>query len=279
MEDNREFFGNLKDILWNFIREFPITIIGILFIVISLAKFEFHWSPNLPYQILLYLSGAVLVIIGVIKSLRNYNAWQLGIKKAKLRQISMQPIYDKLHKKSAYKAKELKYTGTGLRGLFSPIDRAEPRYNFQDIIVKNKNLSSMMVLLLNPNPPMYEQQQLSEVEAMQAKYEPSRRLREDIPKTLNALGKIYSELPDNLKEQLSVKVANEIFYVQFNMADDEMIATHYCCGGRADESPVYYLRRTKDGLFERYLEDFKMMWNDAFPVQFEKNGNWQILNH
>ena len=63
------------------------------------------------------------------------------------------------------------------------------------------------------------------------------------------------------------------------MADDEMIATHYCCGGRADESPVYYLIRTKDGLFERHLEDFKMMWNDAFQVQFNNNGTWKIKSH
>lgn len=279
MEESKEFFEDLKDILWNYIREFPITIIGIMFIVISLAEFNFHWSPKLLHQIVLYFFGSVLVIIGTIKSLRNYNAWQLGIKKVKLRQISMQPVYDKLHKKSVYKAKELKYMGTGLRGLFSPLYRATPRYNFEDIIEKNKNLSSMMVLLLNPAPPTSDQQQLNEVEAMQAKYEPPRKLRDDIPKTLNALGKIYSALHGNLREKLKVKVANEIFYIQFNMADNEMIATHYCCGGRADESPVYYLIRTKDGLFERHLEDFKMMWNDALQVKFDENGGWQILNH
>ncbi|MBA4348510.1 MAG: hypothetical protein C0415_00770 [Thermodesulfovibrio sp.] len=259
----------LKEI-WDIIKEYPPIYAGFLLIIISTVTFNF------PPQGILFYCGLVLVILAGIPFMINYSSLKLGIKKVKLRRHEMQSLYDELHNKKAYKSKKLRYMGTSLMGLFAPEDMDGPRYNFVEIFQKNNALISMQVLLLDPIPPSTDQQQLKEVEDAQKPLEKTRELRKDIARSIGALGKIYSALSAEHKQKLEVKISNDILYVEFNMADNEMIATHYCCGGLGSSSPVYHLKKTKNGFFNRYLTDFNMLWNNndkTSKVQFDDNGN------
>jgi|GEM_PF-3213911 len=221
-------------------KEYPIQLV--LLVILILSTISVSWS-NIEIkteigQIYYWFFAGALISTVIASILIKLQMRKLGILAMSIKRSDMQKYYDYINNKKIKQANDLIYMGTSLKGLFAPAGFPGPRYDFINNLKSNNNLRFMKVLLKNPE---VQSQQTAEVEKAQGDWEEQRNLTIDIKKTLNSLGAIIISLSSDVRNKIQVKVCSEILYEEFNMADEKMIATHYCCKGLGNRSPVYYL--------------------------------------
>jgi transcriptional regulator with XRE-family HTH domain len=83
-----------------------------------------------------------------------------------------------------------------------------------------------------------------------------------------ATGDVHDELaihmPLREKGPVELRIHRDLLYSSIYFADDQLLVGQYAYGIAADQAPVLYLKRTKDGdMTYAYLRSFEQAWTDA----------------
>jgi len=92
-------------------------------------------------------------------------------------------------------------------------------------------------------------------------------MRQEIKSTLLRLAQHWEKLDESAKNNLQVRLTTEYLHLaQIIRADDLMLVGIYLSGKSGTPSPTMQLRGPKSTYFNKYVEQFELMWNRGKPI-------------